>query len=97
MPTDVGPHGGVTLWHGPCAGAAGSLAVPRRLPDLPPGARTLRVHGRVGVLRPAGLPEPAPPRARAGVARPAARAGQATMKRPGTADGLCGPGPRPAV
>jgi hypothetical protein len=56
-------RGGVTLWHGRCARAAGSLTSSRRLPALPPGARTLRVPGRVGVLRPAGLPEPAPSRA----------------------------------
>ena len=29
---------------------------------VPPGSREMRVHGRVVVLRPAGLPEPAPPR-----------------------------------
>src|SRR5262249_52266989 len=38
-------------------------AVARRLPDLPAGARMLRVPGRVGVLHPPGLPEPASPAA----------------------------------
>ena len=57
---DAGQQRRVTFWHGRRAGTAGSLAGSRRLPDLSPGARTLRVPGVVGVLRPAGLPEPAP-------------------------------------
>src|SRR5262245_51723235 len=60
---DAGPPGGVTLGHGRGARATGRLAVARRLPDLPPGARMLRVPGRVGVLHPPGLPEPASPAA----------------------------------
>jgi hypothetical protein len=74
------PEGGrVTLWHGRRARAARSLGVPRRLPALPPGARTLRVPGGVGVLRPARLPEPPPSRAPAD----ATRAGN--VNRPGVA------------
>ena len=34
-----------------------------RLPAVPPGSRAVRLHRRVGVLHPAGLPEPAPPAA----------------------------------
>ena len=43
-------------------GATGSIRPSGRLPFVPPGPRAVRLHGRVGVLHPAGLPEPAPPR-----------------------------------
>jgi len=63
------PRGRSYLGHGRGPRAAGSLTGSRRLPDLPPGARTLRVPGGIGVLRPARLPQSAPSRGPADATR----------------------------
>jgi hypothetical protein len=82
--TDAGPPGGVTLWHGRRAGTTGSLAGSRRLPHLPSGARTVRVPGRVGVLRPRLAP---PPRTNGGPVAwgrpPAGGVGRSTSRHAG--------------
>jgi hypothetical protein len=55
------PNGGFDMGDAP--GPQDLSHFPVVLPDLPPGARAVPVHGWDGVLRPARLPEPAPSQA----------------------------------
>jgi hypothetical protein len=48
--------------HGWGSGPARPVGSPGHLPAVPPGAREMHLRGGVVVLRPPGLPEPAPPR-----------------------------------
>ena len=51
-------------------GAAGPVQPSGHLPVVPPGPRAVHLHGRVAVLCPAALPEPAPPAASGRVRAP---------------------------
>lgn len=51
---------GNALWRARHPPPAGPIRPPSRPPGVPSGPRAVPLHGRVGVLRPAGLPEPAP-------------------------------------